>query len=374
MRVLQVIHRYRPRIGGLENYVYNLRICLSEMGHQVDVLTTDYKLPKLAEKEPYANYCKTIVAPMDNPFSLDLIKELQTRTDYDIYHLHGSQFLDTWIASKIFPQNKTVLTAHVAKIEGYGLSYQLAHNIFKPIMAYVLKRCKFIICLTETDKQTISNEFKISCSKIKVIPNGIPANLTQLCSYDENELCRVLGLIPESFKILYVGRIQPVKNVDFLISVADMLPDDIEVIIAGPSERVDYIRTLRRLIARVHHPVHVFLDMPFDVLTCLYKYSDIFVTLGEVEGLPTTILEAMAFGLPIVCYRVGGLSELFTKGGGIVIDQLNKKILFDAILSFYTDKSFRKRASEVNLSNIKHYQWPMLAKRIEKVYHEITNR
>jgi len=373
MRILQVIHRYRPRIGGMENYAYNLRVCLSELGHQVDVLTTDYKLPKLAEKEPYAVYSKTIAAPMDNPFSLDLIKELQTRTDYDIYHLHGQWFLDTWMASRILPKSKTVLSAHNARAGQWG-ARQLAYNILKPIITYVLRRCKFIICPTEMIKQTISNEFQISSAKIKVIPNGIPANLTRLCSYDKNELCRLLGLIPESFKLLYVGRIQPDKNVDSLISMVDMLPDDVEVIIAGSSERVDYVRTLEKLIAKVHHPVHVFLDMPFDVLTCLYKYSDIFVTLGEVEGLPTTILEAMAFGLPVVCYEAGGVSELFAKGGGIVVNRLDNKVLLDAILSFYTDESFRKRTREENLSKSRHFKWPMLAKRIEQVYYEVTKR
>lgn len=373
MRILQVTHRYRPRIGGMENYVYNLRFCLSELGHHVDVVTTDYKLPKLAKKESHANYSKTIVAPMDNPFSLEIIKELQTRTNYDIYHLHGPWFLVTWMASKIFPKSQTVLTAHNARA-GHGLARQLAYKISKPIITNVLRRCKLVICLTEMDKQTISNEFRISCAKIKVIPNGVPVNLTQLCSYDKNELCRLLGLIPESFKLLYIGRIQPDKHVDSLISVVDMLPDDVEVIIAGSSERADYVRALKKLTAKVHHSVHVFLDMPFDVLTCLYKYSDIFVTLGEVEGLPTTILEAMAFGLPVVCYQAGGVSELFAKDGGIVVDRLDKKVLLDAILSFYTDESFRKKAREENLSKIRHFQWPVLAKRIEQVYYEVTKR
>jgi len=361
----------------MENYVYNLRACLSELGHQVDVVTTDYRLPKLAKKESYAIYSKTIAAPMDNPFSIDLIKELETRTDYDIYHLHSPWFLSTWIASRIFPRSKTVLTAHNATPYSrtrHGLARQFAHNVIKPIITYVLRRCKFIICLTETDKQTISNKFQISQAKIKVIPNGIPVNLTRLCDHDKDELCKLLGLIPESFKLLYVGRIQPDKNIDSLISVADMLPDDVELIVAGSSERFDYVRGLNRLIEKSHHQVRLFLDMPFDVLTCLYKYSDLFVTLGEIEGLPTTILEAMAFGLPVVYHQVGGVSELFATGGGIAVNRLDEKTLLDAILSFYTDETFRNRAREENLSTIEHFQWPMLAKRIEQVYYEVTKR
>jgi len=372
MRILQVVHRYRPRIGGMENYVYNLQACLRELGHRVDVLTTDYKIPRLARKEPNAFYSRTMMAPMDNPFSLDLVTQLHARADYDVYHLHSAWFLTTWVASRMLPKSKIVLTSHVTK-PWQTQSRRLAYNITKPIITRVFRKCKVIICLTEKDKQAISNEFKIPRAKIRVIPNGIPMGLTRLCTRDKEELCKQLGLIPESFKLLYVGRLHREKNVDLLISVADMLPSNIELIIAGSGESVDYIKTLRKLVAKIHHPVHLFLDMPFDILTCLYKYSDLFVTLGEVEGLPTTILEAMAFGLPIISYGIGGVSEIVAKGG-LVLDRLDGKLLRDTILSFYNNESFSKKTREQNLSKIRRFQWPTITKQIEQIYYEVTGR
>lgn len=87
-------------------------------------------------------------------------------------------------------------------------------------------------------------------------------------------------------------------------------------------------------------------------LAALYSLADVFVNPTYVDNFPTTNIEALACGTPVVTYNTGGSPEAIDENTGIVVPKGDKEALKDAIISIasnkdrYTSEACRKRAVE----------------------------
>ena len=68
-----------------------------------------------------------------------------------------------------------------------------------------------------------------------------------------------------------------------------------------------------------------------DELAALYSTADVFVNPTYSDNYPTTNLEAMACGTPVITYRTGGSPEAVTEDTGFVVEQGNIEALAEAI-------------------------------------------
>jgi glycosyltransferase involved in cell wall biosynthesis len=114
--------------------------------------------------------------------------------------------------------------------------------------------------------------------------------------------------------VTFVGRLVPVKGLDVLIDAFGRIAADypnvvLQLIGEGPlrSEIEGWVEA-RGLRTRVSLPGHC-----DDVLERLAD-SDVFVLPSRHEGLPISLLESMALGVPVVTTAVGGISEVVTSG------------------------------------------------------------
>lgn len=83
-----------------------------------------------------------------------------------------------------------------------------------------------------------------------------------------------------------------------------------------------------------------------DKYSCFLN-SDIYLFPSYYEGMPTSVLEAMAFGLPIVCSKVGALPEIFHNGiNGFMVDDLGQ--LKSYVEKLLNDDKLRERIGENN--------------------------
>jgi glycosyltransferase involved in cell wall biosynthesis len=148
--------------------------------------------------------------------------------------------------------------------------------------------------------------------KFVVIPNGVepppPSNLTR------ETLLAELGLPAGSRLIGAVGRLWPQKRVKDLIWAADLLKvirDDVHVLIIGDGpqrQRLERYREVVRITDRVH-----FLGARNDVPR-LMPHFDLLWLASSFEGLPNSILEAMAAGVPVVASDIPGNRDLVVPG------------------------------------------------------------
>jgi glycosyltransferase involved in cell wall biosynthesis len=125
------------------------------------------------------------------------------------------------------------------------------------------------------------------------IPNGVTDPL-------ESESGPVPFGLDDSRYILFVGRLVPEKRPRDLIDAFRAIPGDIRLVIAGGgSFTTSYVNGLRRLAGtdeRVVFPGYVF----GDALRSLYRNAAAFVLPSSLEGMPLTLLEAIASSTPVI--------------------------------------------------------------------------
>ncbi|MGH9942614.1 MAG: glycosyltransferase [Pyrinomonadaceae bacterium] len=167
----------------------------------------------------------------------------------------------------------------------------------------------FVAC-SETVKQSARRRLGVPESRIRVIYNSIDAATLRCAPDAPRRLRRDIGIAPDDFVYLSVGRLDPPKGHDYLLrafrQVAASLPGAHLVLVGeGPSGA-----SLRRLADElgVSGRAH-FLGQRRDVGACL-EMADAFVFPSLFEGLPLAPIEAMMKGLPCIATRIGPVMEL----------------------------------------------------------------
>lgn len=105
-----------------------------------------------------------------------------------------------------------------------------------------------------------------------------------------------------------------------------------------------------------------------------YIHADLYLFPSYHEGMPTTVLEAMAFGLPVITRPVGGLVDFFKMGQmGEMIDSLEPSDFISPIEKYLEDGELAKRVSLYNFEYAKnHFLASIVASKIEQILWEVT--
>jgi glycosyltransferase involved in cell wall biosynthesis len=121
-----------------------------------------------------------------------------------------------------------------------------------------------------------------------------------------------LGIAPDAFVVGTVGRLVPIKGIEYLIEAFAQIhrrqgPQEGKLVIVGDGP-------LRAVLGQCAESHGVsgnvrFLGMRTDVYNLMSAF-DVFVLSSLHEGVPMVLLEAMALGVPIVASRVGGIPEI----------------------------------------------------------------
>lgn len=149
--------------------------------------------------------------------------------------------------------------------------------------------------------------------------------------------------------ILHVGRIVPQKKIEDLIRVfylfqARHRPDSRLILVGTDSGMRNYGRTLRKMAEDLGLQEKVLFAgfATFRELITYYSTARAYLCLSEHEGFCVPLMESMFFGLPIVAYLTGGISE--TLGGtGIGLKEKNWEEIAEALALVIEDPDFRER-------------------------------
>ena len=136
------------------------------------------------------------------------------------------------------------------------------------------------------------------------IPNGIdPVTRSLSTSFLAQH-----GITPGGY-LLAVGRLTPEKGLEYLVEAANRLPQVGQVVIAGAS---DHDSAYRNLLERLDTEKRVIFTgfTAGEDLRQLYSHARALVLPSVNEGFPMVMLEAMAYGLPIVCSDIPGTRQV----------------------------------------------------------------
>jgi len=213
----------------------------------------------------------------------------------------------------------TALAAKMAGVPVIMTTEHSRHRIEESRMRRLEKRVlamltdKWVTVNQELADLSVNSEC-LDSGKVTVIPNGIDCELFSHRSLIADGLKEKL-LIPKHSKIIImIARLHPVKNHSLLLDAYSCLRDtypDLHVLLVGDGEsRSDLEKHVLRnkTVEKVH-----FLGSREDICDLLWL-SDIFVLCSRSEGLPLSLLEACAAGVPVVITKESNRAGFIVNG------------------------------------------------------------
>jgi glycosyltransferase involved in cell wall biosynthesis len=133
--------------------------------------------------------------------------------------------------------------------------------------------------------------------------------------------------------VLFVGRLEEIKQVDILVesmvSLKDKFP--VRLLLAGDGTKYE---PLKKLVNRLHlsSAVKFLGKVSHDDIHLYYNIADVLVLPSKMEGVPMVILEALACGTPVVASAVGGIPDLVRTGeNGMLLETVTHETIGDGI-------------------------------------------
>lgn len=235
-------------------------------------------------------------------------------------------------------------------------------NVFL-LFKITFMRADLIVTLSEKSRQQI---IKWGYSKRVLI---------ETTAVDERILRSPLKFVNtnnDTFTILFLARIEKDKGIFELIEACRVIHASIKsirLVIAGSGSASDQVIKS----AEVFDWIHVAGYVDWDEKAIFYLQSDVYVLPSYREGMPNSVLEAMAFGLPIVCTGVGALSEIIQNGvNGLIVDTMDVESLKKGLLTVINNKVMRKAMSINNKVAAKKYYASYVAERLLSIYDSIN--
>lgn len=211
--------------------------------------------------------------------------------------------------------------------------------------------------------------WEIKPKQIFTIFNGVDVSVFQPRNVTAN-LREQLGIDWNTFVIGTTGRLDPIKGYDVLIKAFYQLiqknPNLVLLILGdGPQKQ-----ELLELIDRLGVSKRVMLTGYIESIVPYLQLFDLFVCSSRSEGVPMSVLEAMAMRLPIICTRVGGIeSVLGHQREGILIEPDNESAIVNAVCQLVDDHSLRESlASNAYRKALNEFTNEQMAKQVEAMY------
>ncbi|MBI4919694.1 glycosyltransferase family 4 protein [Candidatus Azambacteria bacterium] len=364
MRIARIIEYFPPHAGGMERHGLMLSKEQIKMGNNVEVFigVGDKKLLPEIYKMPLKFlplYGKSRRFWF-NIWAYFAVKKHHKKNPYDIMHFHGD-FIEAFFGGKLSKKLgiPSVLTIHA------GLNKKL----LKPKNAKCFSNIDKIICVSKE----IFNDLKsigIPEIKLAVISSGV--YLVEFQSADQNKIIALRNQYSKPI-IVSVGVLRPAKGFKYLIEAFKKIKEKLNganmVIIGEGSDKAELEKQARNTSG-----IHFMSRQNHGGVIEYLKAADIFALAsismeGDREGTPTSIMEAMAAGLPVVATKVGGNPYLIKDGeNGFLVDEKNSEALAQAIIKLSEDEILRLKIKEKNLEDIKQKDWPEIARKITEIY------
>lgn len=368
MRILHVSKKYPDAIGGDAIVVYNLELFQTRAGHDVTILTCKSRevlrknnVIPFGFSDSAAHYDKITLKRLVSLMWYFLISfRVLSAEKPDIIHSHSPDlgFLISFPA-KVFGI-PIIQTCH-----GICFNDSTVSPIKRVIEAFLLKY-GFFTHITTVDKCSIEDFFRQGIHHVSHIPNGV--DITPF-SGERSIHCR------HPVKFLCVGRLEYQKGFDVLIDATMSLKqvtDDFQVTIIGDGSLKDDLaaRISRCSLASV---MHLAGSVTKEELVRQYRCSDAFILPSRWEGMPLTLLEAWAAGLPSIVTNVGGLPALCTHmENAIVVNPGDPDALCGAMRFFMEHPDIAEIiGSEGNRIAQTLYSWESVSDQYQALYLQV---
>lgn len=324
--------------GGVETHILQLAQEMRKLGVDVDVFGKHRGdgIESIASFEPH-NYA--IINTHGCSLDLTLCRKLLrcTPDQRRVHTLHGISLYYLW-ACKTWLNWRCYWATLIEQI----LSSQADH----------------VICVSHNIHEGAQQYFGINDSKLSVITNGV--NGERFHNKDKAELRKGYGLNPDDLVVVFVGRGEDrVKGTTAIAQSINELSKEFGALrlLAIPGSGFESASWLCKTGEIAHERI-----------SDGYAAADIFVNASLNEGMPITLLEAMAAGLAIVVSPVGGIPEVVRHEENGLLLQPDRSDLTDQLRRLLIDEGLRNQLGQRGQEDVLKLSWKNAAKQTIDLY------
>jgi alpha-1,3-rhamnosyl/mannosyltransferase len=384
MKVILNIEGVTYPLTGVGRYIYELGMAMQRSGELKELLLWNWikpvsNWPTLEAIDhgsmfKFSRYAKSVLKKIPrlfvNTIELKNIIRHHQLKKYNNYLYHGPNF---YLPPKIWRQISTIHDLSFVVMPEYHTSAMC--RAMYSVLDTLENRADFLITVSEFSRQEIIKLLSWPPDKVVAVPNApapmfVPQSLDMLAP----KLAE-LNLRPQGY-CLYVGTVEPRKNIALLLDAFESLPDRIRqifpLVVAGHRgwKSQDVHERLEKLANAGW--VRYLGFCPSGHLPFLMAGAAVFLFPSLYEGFGLPPLEAMSCGVPTIVSDRASLPEVVGPGMPC-LDAENVDIWRETILRCLEDEKWRQELSVAGLQRAAEFSWVRSAKETIECYNKVVN-
>jgi len=378
MRVCFVSRHYWPSVSGMSAYAENLLTQLVRAGHEV-TLVSQY----LRDGPPDPDRVPAGVELV----GLEATGELRVPADFEadvdaiartVVELHARRPFDVLHAQFAYPTGLAVLrAAHVigrpavVTVQGAdGRELGSCCCTHAELVRAVFDHASALLIGSPSFAAEVVERHGVDPARFSLVPGA-----TDTDRFAPRKLAD-LAQLGDPATLLFHGTVEARKGVLDLLEAVSLLRRDgvrVRLLVSGPEPVPGQVAERVRELD-LDDDVELLGAVDHGRAPEVYRRGEIFVSPSYAEGFPTTILEAMAAGLPVVSTDVVGVRDCIRPDdNGVLVPRHDPFALAAGIRRLITDDVLRRRVAERAHSDVRlRWSWPVVAKQIIAVYDGVS--
>lgn len=356
---------FPPIIGGIETHVYEVSVRLAARGHRVTVL-----VPRTGGRQARTEDVDGVrvmrVPSIPTRYTLKLssipyvIKELR-RLKGALVHAHDAT--GGYAAAVACDPRRLVYTMHGVGFhrsdwptpfrQGIGMMQKMA-----------LRKAAHVFCTDETSKDAI----RPVRDQAEVLSSGVDPD-----QFDRRLLPRPEEYEENVFTVLWIGRFTKVKGTDVMIEAMKRIDarkrSGMRFVFIGDGPMNADVMKAASSVKEIVHLGRI----DHARIAPYVAHADTFVLPSLSEGLPISLLEAMAAGVPAVASDVGGVSSQMDRESLLLVRPQDPKGLAEAIERLHDDRPLARRLGDKGRGLVtSRFSWETVVDRLVTVYSQLS--
>ncbi len=399
MKIVIATAVYYPMINGVAVFSHNLAAGLAERGHEVMVICpsqtgrayTDnidgatVKYLKSTEVKVYPDQIHDVPKKKKlfykygfkvSVFPGRAVRRILKEFRPDVVHVQVSDPIGLSVVSYAKKHKIPVVTTEHNQPEVITEPLHLPGIIERPtnaiLSAYFANRQSKSDFVTMPTEKAIDNLLWSKGRELKV-PVAAVSNGVDLSHFKPGKAGAALyekyGLNQKARTVLYLGRIDPEKNVQAVIDAFKMANvEGAQLVIVG--DGVDKARLEKHAAGQKN--VHFLGRITPPALYDVYKLGDVFTTASEIETQGIVLIEAAATGLPLIAVDAGAVAEVCHDGeNGFLCRPGDVAGLAEAMRKILCDDDLRKQFGQKSLEIAKEHDFERTLDKFENIYKRV---
>lgn len=378
MRIGIVTHYMPPHIGGIELVADSLFRAYLAAGFEARWVAAREPTHAAAREDGRVRVgCwngleRKLGVPWPIP-GVEGMRELKRLVRWaDLLHVHDCLYAASGAATLLARRARkpVMLSQHIGFVKyPFAFLNGVEHLANRTLGRAVLRGATHVVFCTKTAEQFAWPFLKGRTGKTSFIPNGIDTDLFKPPTPQERRCARKNLKLPESTRVaLFVGRLVEKKGVDVLAELIRRTPSHLFLIVGDGPLRA-------KIPAAGSENVQWLPAVAPEAMAGIYQAADVFLLPSHGEGLPLSVQEAMAAGLPVIVSRDEPFTTMLEDENACLATERTPAAFQDSIEMLARDPELSARlAARSRELAVQEWSLDVMTARYEALIHELMEK